>query len=165
MNLNNQHDNMFLNFSLIFDSQSENIDSTIVLSDENNNRIFLKQLANKKPRLTFKYSVLNCNVCVDEQLALLKKASEKIGSENIIILANYNSPRDLSQFVRMNQIDFKVFNLHNIEFTAVDKGLPYYFILDESFSLKLLFIPIKGDNSLVQLYFNKVSERYFQQVL
>jgi hypothetical protein len=162
MNLNIRMNNIFLNFSIMFDYQSFNIDSNTVLLDESDNIVFLKQLVDKKPKLIFKYSTLNCNVCVDEQISLLKEASKKIGSENIIILANYNSPKELSQFARMNQINFKVFNLRNVEFTAIDKGLPYYFILDESISLKLLFIPIKGDTFLTQKYFDKISGRYFQ---
>lgn len=115
----------------------------------------------KKPRLIFKYSTLNCNICVEEQVTLLKKASEKIGTENIMIITNYTSPLELSQFLRLNQIDFKVFNLQNMEFTVMDKNLPYYFILDEDFSLKNLFIPVKGDTALSQQYFIKVQERYF----
>lgn len=157
--LKNSIDVLFLNTSFMFEFQSDKIDKNIVLFDEKENKITLKQLVQNKPKLIFKYSDLNCNVCIDEQINLLKKASEKIGSENIIILANYNSPRELSQFIRMNQINFKVFNLRNTEFTSVDRSLPYYFILDESFSLNLLFIPIKGNTSLSQLYFNKVSEK------
>jgi hypothetical protein len=160
--LKNRDDVLLLNASLMFEFQSYKIDENVEIYDENEERITLIQLIQKKPKLIFKYSDLNCNVCIDEQINLLKKASEIIGSENIIILANYDSPRDLIQFRRMNQIDFKVLNLRDIEFTAVDKSLPYYFILDESLSLKLLYIPIKGDISLTQQYFEKINKRYFQ---
>jgi hypothetical protein len=158
----NHEDIFLLNYSLMYEFQGERIDNAIIFLDEDNNKISLKQLFNHKPRLIFKYSSLNCNVCVDEQITLLKKASEKIGSGNIMIITDYNSPRELSQFVRMNQIDFKVLNLRNMNLTMIDKRFPYYFILDESYSLKLLYIPIKGDTSITQKYFETVSERFFQ---
>ncbi|MCX6326527.1 MAG: redoxin domain-containing protein [Bacteroidia bacterium] len=152
---------LLLNTSLMFEYQSKRIDGNIIFLNEEDDIISIKQLAMNSPKLIFKYSALNCNVCIDEQISLLKKASKDIGSENIIIITDYDTPRELSQFIRMNQINFRVLNLQNMEFTLIDKSLPYYFILDESFSLKLLFIPIKGDTSLTQQYFNKISERYF----
>jgi hypothetical protein len=141
--------------------QSDRIDSNIVLFDENDNKITLKQLGVKKPKFIFKYSALNCNSCVDEQITLLKRASKKIGSENILIITDYNTPRELSQFVRLNQIDFRILNLRNIKLTTIDNNLPYYFIIDESYSLKQLFIPIKGNVLLTQQYLDKISEKYF----
>jgi hypothetical protein len=160
----NRNDILVLNTSLIFKFESEKIDENAILFDENGDPITLKQLIQKKPKLIFKYSDLNCNVCVDEQITLLKKVVTKIGSENIIIISNYNSIRELSQFVRMNQLDIKVYNMKDNRFFTIDSNLPYYFVLDESFSLKLLYIPIKGDALTVQQYFNKVGERFFYRI-
>jgi hypothetical protein len=154
--------NIFLlNFSLMCEFQSDLLDRNIVLTDENENYIKFNQLTKEKPKLIFKYSALNCNDCVDEQIVLLKKAAKKIGSENIVIITDYGTPRELTQFIRMNQISFKIYNLRNLKLTTIDNNLPYYFILDESYSLKLLFFPLKGDTLITQQYFNKINEKYF----
>lgn len=158
-----QNDDLLQSISLMFDYQYGSIDKNIFFLDENNNKISIKQVIRERPMLVFKYSTLSCNVCINEQISLLKKTSKEIGSENILILADYNSPRDLSRFLRMNQIDFRVLNQGGIELTTIDKRMPYYFILDVSLSLKNLYIPIQGDTSLTQHYFNKISERYFKE--
>lgn len=158
-----RNDDLLQSISLMFDYQYGSIDKNIVFQDGNNNKISIKQIVRERPMLVFKYSALSCNVCISEQISLLKKASKEVGSENILILTDYISPQDLSRFLRMNQIDFKVFNQSDIELTTIDKRLPYYFILDESLSSKHLFIPIKGDTSLTQKYFNTINEKYFKR--
>lgn len=161
--LNSRHNSWLLNYSITYHYQSLKIDGNHVLFDEKSNRINLLQLSEKGPILIFKYSALNCNVCVDEQISLLKKAAKDIGPGNITILTDYNTERELYQFIRMNQIDLQVFNSRNIELTEIDKSIPYYFILDNSYTLKLLFIPVTGDSLLTQQYFKKITERFFKK--
>jgi hypothetical protein len=132
--LENRIDNVLLNFSLMFEFQSVNIDRNAIFYDENDNKITLDQIIRKSPYLIFKYSALNCDVCVEEQISLLKGAMKLHGLNNILIITNYNSYTDLIKFKRMNQIDVEILNMKNTEFTPIDKSLPYYFILDESCS-------------------------------
>ena len=108
--LKSLHENLMQNISLIFENQYNSIDNDIIFLDENNNKSSIKQVILNSPKLVFNYSKLNCNICVDEQITILKKASKTIGLENILILTDYNSPRDLSRFIRLNQINFKVLN-------------------------------------------------------
>lgn len=159
--LKNKQEILFLNISLMFEYQSQKIDNKIILIDKSNNKINLYNILNKKPKLVFKFSTQNCNSCVDEQLGLLKILSRKIDSSNIIILGDFESPRALAQFNSMNMLEIKSYILQNNYFTSIDRSLPYYFILNENFSLESLFIPIKGDTSLTYNYFDKVSSRYF----
>lgn len=159
--LENRIDNILLNFSLIFEFQSLDIDPNTIFYDESDNIITLDQIVRRSPYLIFKYSVLNCDVCVEEQISLLKNAVKYNGLNNILIITNYNSNTDLYRFKRMNQIDMEILNMKNTEFTQIDKNLPYYFVLDESYSLKHFFVPIKGDTSLTKEYFNMVNKRYF----
>lgn len=157
----NHQASLLLNLSLTTEFQSNTIDKNIFLFDENERKVDFQQLVNGKPILIFKYSSLNCNVCVDEQISVLKQVSSKIGSNNIVLITDYNTPRELINFVRMNQIDFRIYNLRNVEFTSIDKSLPFYFLLDKSFTLKKLFIPIKDDILLTQIYLNTLLEKYF----
>lgn len=148
--------------ALMLEFQFRTIDSNVILYDENNIKTSLKQLCNKKPKLIFKYSTLNCNVCVDEQIKLLKKETEIIGVENVIIITDYKTTRELYQFRRMNQIDIKIYNLMNYEITRIDKNLPYYFVLNSNSSISQLFIPIKNENVFIFQYFKEINNRYFQ---
>jgi hypothetical protein len=159
LHLKNNSSKNLLNQLLMFDHQSESIKNDLFLFDERDYKISLKKLSNEKPRLIFKSSSRNCDECVDEQLGYLKVASENIGSENIIIITDHSTPRELVQFARVNQIEFKVLSIDTCQITSLDKGLPYFFVLDKSFSLKLFYIPLKGDSFLTQKYLMKVSER------
>ena len=163
-NFKQRSDNLLSYISSAMEFSEEKIDSDIVLLDENGNPLKLKNIVGRSPKLVFKYSDLSCETCVEEQMALLKKASEKIGPENIVILTNYDSPRKFSQFVRMNQVTFKVLNLQNSKLSSIDFVLPYYFILDNNFMLLQPFIPIRGEQYLTTKYFEKVSEKYFGRI-
>lgn len=151
-----------LNLSLTFELQSSKIDKNTVFFDENEKEIKIAQIVSRGPYLIFKYSNLNCEVCVDEQISLLKYAKELIGVTKILIITNYSSYGELSRFQRLNQLDdFKILNLKNNELTSVDKSFPYYFILDESYSLKQLYVPIRGDSLITKEYFNNSLKKYF----
>jgi hypothetical protein len=160
--LTNLQDINLLNTSLAYEFLSAPIDGNIKLFDLQNNSTALLRVVKNHPILIFKYSSLNCNVCVDEQITLLKKLGDKIGTENILILTNYNSPRELILYLRINQINIKVFNLNEVALTPIDKNVPYYFILDKDLLLKMLFIPTKGDINLTKQYFEKICYRFFK---
>ena len=141
--------------------QSMKIDRDLILYNTDGQIQELGKLVCQGPKLIFKYSKLNCDVCVDEQIILLKEFTEIIGSENVIIISDYDNPRELTQFVRMNQLDNEVLNLHDQEIIPFDKSLPYYFILSRHLTLQQLFIPLSGSRYLTKNYFNLILRSYF----
>jgi hypothetical protein len=159
-NIKDRMNNIMLDLSLIYEFDSEQIDYNTIIYDEDENQLSLNQLIQDSPILVFKYSQLHCDVCIDEQISLLKGAEELINENKIILLTNYSSKNDLARFKRVNQLNFKVFNLKNSELTEIDKSFPYYFILDKSFSLKKFFIPIKGDTLLTKDYYKSIKKLF-----
>lgn len=154
-------DNLLSNYLIMTEFQSMKIDRDLILYNTDGQIQELGKLVCQGPKLIFKYSKLNCDVCVDEQIILLKEFTEIIGSENVIIISDYDNPRELTQFVRMNQLDNEVPNLHDQEIIPFDKSLPYYFILSRHLTLQQLFIPLSGSRYLTKNYFNIILRSYF----
>lgn len=99
--LSNQRD-YFL--SLNFKSNGTFINKELSLKNHKGKEFVLNdELTSKK--LVFRYSELHCDVCVDEQVKSLKKYKEKIGNDNILILADYSNIKNLILFKRLNSIE------------------------------------------------------------
>lgn len=150
-----------LTIPLIYEFQSSKIDQNIFFLDEEEKKIPLSQIDLRTPKLVFKYSSLNCNTCVDEQIRLFKEISKKIGSENTLIITDYNTPRELTQFLRMNQIDNQILNLRSAKLTEIDNSLPYFFVLDTTYCLKELFVPLRDFPNSTLIYLNQIMKKYF----
>ncbi len=159
-------------------SLSANRDHFLRLSLKNNNTVLKKGLKviDEKgesfllrevlpfPKLIFRYSEIHCDVCVDQQIKTLKLFKEKIGSDNIIILANYKLLKNLILFKRLNALDLQVYKLSselNLELEKNDT--PYFFILDENNVANDFFIPIKEINNYTHRYLNLMFDKYFKK--
>jgi len=99
--------------TIFFQMESENkvIDGSIELRSESGDILKLSDLVSQKPKLILRYSELQCDMCIDHSLVYLKRIADSIGRKNILILASYNSMRDLAIFKRINSIDLPVFQI------------------------------------------------------
>lgn len=116
-----------------------------VLKNETDS-ISLSTLINKFGKiLVFRYSELNCMMCVDQELVELRKMIHE-NKMKIIIITTYGEMHDLFLFKRTNQlVDVDIYNIME-PFTNISiekNNIPYYFVLDSDFILKDLFIPNK----------------------
>jgi hypothetical protein len=127
-----------------------------------NKQTMFDNIINGKPKLFLRYSELNCHTCVDIQFEALKELGKKIGNENIILLASYKGDGDLNRFMRINKINFKVFNIENSGLPVEKANTPFYFIADGSGFAKLVFVPRKEYPKLYKKYLEIVSQRFFQ---
>ena len=73
--------------------------------------IFKKEVIGKNPKIILCYTEMQCNICWEKEVENLKALSNQIGKDKIIILASYSKPRDLSVLIRINEIEFPVYNL------------------------------------------------------
>lgn len=157
--LRDNNRNLLLINRLLSKLQNDKILNTLLL-DENGDTTKLIKLASETPKLIFKYSEINCETCIEEQFVLLKKITNKIGANNIIILAKYNSLRNLSKFIRINNIEYRVFNMLE-KLSSNDLDIPYYFILDRSQLIKHPYIPLAHYTEPVLEYYSEISSKYF----
>lgn len=141
-----QTQSLIINEHIRFINNNLNFKKEKFLFKNETDSISLSALVTKHDKLlVFRYSELNCMVCVDQELLELRK---KI-SENklkIIIITTYGEMHDLFLFKRTNQlIDVDIYNLKEsfVNLPIEKNNIPYYFVLDSSFILKDLFIPNK----------------------
>ena len=131
------------------------------LMKENGDSITLSNLVGKKPKLFFKYSELNCNVCVDAQLAFLKTFIKNYGEENLIMISSYKFHKTVYQFKILNNIRSEIYNINFLDPSIDNLNVPYYFILDDTYIPKMMFIPEKTFTEDTEAYFKKIQNMYF----
>lgn len=132
------------------------------LMKENGDSIVLSNLVGVKPKLVFKYSELNCNICVDAQLVFLKKFIENFGEENLIMISSYKFNNNIFRFKVLNKIENEIFNIDFMNSSLDNLNAPYYFILDNTFTPKMMFIPEKTFPEDTEAYFKKIQNMYFK---
>jgi len=133
------------------------------LADEKGKKYKIKEKLSTK-KLIFRYSELQCNLCVEKQIIYLKKYKDKIGIDNILILADYSNLRNLIIFKRVNSLDIPVYNLSKkMSLELEKKDLPYFFVVDNSLIAKDYFIPIKEIKNYTDNYLNTMYIKHFRK--
>jgi hypothetical protein len=115
---------------------------------------FIKKYV-RSTKLVFRYADVNCNTCVDSSMFKLKQLNALVRDTNIIILASYNSARDLYVWRRINNIKNPVFQIpyKSLGLKTEDLNEPYFFTLRKNSAVvQNLFIPSK--------MFGKASDTY-----
>jgi peroxiredoxin len=133
------------------------------VKDEENNELRLFDLI-KDTCLVFRYTDLNCDVCVEKSIEFINSYLEKIGTSNILVLSSYDNPRDLYTFKRLNKLKFKIYNLSNSKYLGLpidELNVPYFFILAPDGLINCLYIPEKSMPQQSASYFETVYARYF----
>lgn len=149
----------FLNLLLKFNDSKMN--NELMLTDEKGKTCKLTEKLNRK-KLIFRYSELQCNVCIEQQIASLKKYKNKIGTDNILILADYSNFRNLIVFKRINSLDIPIYNLSKkMPLERERINIPYFFIADNTLIAKDYFIPIKEIKNYTDNYLNTMYIKHF----
>ena len=132
------------------------LNKEIYLFTDENDSILLQDVFDKNESiLFFRYTELNCQICVDNEILLLKKWVAQ-SQTRLIILSSYESIRDLYLFVRTNQIPgLEIYNLKNqkLGLPLERFNTPYYFMSDSSLKAARLFIPEKSFPERSKVYF------------
>jgi hypothetical protein len=111
------------------------------------------------PKLIFFHSELSCNVCVEDNLALINDFCNDVGSANVLFLASYNNRRDLHLFRTLNQIASYVYNVKSVGLPAERLNLPFCFIINDGYKAESVFIPLVHDKNvtfIIYLIINKI---------
>jgi len=127
----------------------------MLVSDSNNKYIKIERLTNKK-KYIFHFDETNCFTCVEKYLPFLKKLSEKVGKDNVIILGSYEKSGNLFLTLRgYNLKNIPIYNLNPIYLRDTKIGginVPYIFEVDSLLQTKRFYIPEKTLPDLSILY-------------
>lgn len=148
-----------------YEYENTPIDDFEITDNEDNTYLF-SQLLNKKTsryKFVFVFSSLNCNSCVDFEISNIKSFSRLIGQDNIIILAQYESIRQLRAFLSTQDLTIPVYYVKNIPANVLEEeNLPFSFIINKNLTLEMIFIPIKEIYSHTEMYYKTIYKRFFE---
>jgi len=154
---------MLLN-NIYFQQESEGavMDGSLQIESESGEVFCLAELTSGKPLLFLRYSHLNCNLCVDHSLNYLKSIGDSIGPENVVILASYNTMRELALFKRVNQIRFPVYRIadNSLGIPAEKYSFPYIFMTNKSLTVTHFHIPDKDVPQLNKILLSVIPSRF-----
>jgi hypothetical protein len=140
------------------------INDTITVNNEFNDKRALHELFTRSPKVIIRFSELGCNLCIEEELSLIKEYVSKIGNKNIIILTNHSNVRRLLNFKISNNINFDIFSCNNIGIPFEKENRLFVFVSDSSLLIKNFFIPEKSFPKLSKEYYLTISKKYFSPI-
>lgn len=140
--------NTGLSVSIPFDVQGQ------LLESSNGSMLRLMDLAGSSPKVVFRISDRHCGECILAQLPFLKKLSDSIGKENVVILGSYLNFKNLKIFMTVNKLDYPYYNLPSEALSYLDiemQSSPYYFEMEKQ-KTGNIFLPEKELPELTDIY-------------
>ena len=144
------------------------IDEFEITDNENNTYYFSKILDDKtsKHKLVFFFSSYSCNSCIDSEIKNIKSYEHLIDQDNIIILAQYESIRQLRSFLSNQELTIPVYCVNSNSLNILDtENTPFYFLINSNMKMEMFFIPIKEIPSYSKMYYMTIYKRFFEKEL
>ncbi len=155
LNKNTQFITNFYNSLLLEDTKVESKTKLITVSLDT---LSLFEIADHS-MLFFIYSSFGCSPCIEKILQELNNVFSGSDLENVRIVVDYNSTRDVILFIQKNHIQFPVYTIPVDNSANLIKPFPYFALIDSTFSFKLVFIPITDDKATLNSYLNIVKSK------
>lgn len=160
-NLKNEVD-FFINKIKIENScNNYSLDENLLVVNINGDSIKVKEIITET-KLILRYSVLNCDACVNVELQNLKNliVESKVEKNKIILFVYYEKLGDLISTYRSLNIDISLYIIPQKKFNLEieEQNTPYYFIINPALSISNIFIPRKSYNQLTMHYLKSVYE-------
>lgn len=132
--------NLYIQYSM----EGKSLRDSTFITDINGNSKQLKDVIDSH-RLVLRFSDINCNTCVEQEINNLRKFFSSPKNKSIMILATYRSMADLLKFKRINAIEFELYTISENQLPLLGEQIsaPYMFVIDESLQVKFPFIPSK----------------------
>ncbi|HEX2933899.1 MAG TPA: hypothetical protein VHO72_00970, partial [Bacteroidales bacterium] len=110
----------------------------------------------------FYFTLGNCDLCIDAQISNILALSKKIGNENILIIVNGASIRDVVVFKNKYNIKFTIaVSNDHIGLPIENENVPFCLIIDKSFLAKDIFVPIKEFQEYNERYYKIIYKKYW----
>lgn len=114
-------------------------------------------------KLILTFSGTNCRTCIEAQSETLNAYKDSIGSNNVVVLVDYESDILMGRYIDVYDIKFKTFNISpELRDRIPDIGLPYYFVVnDKDMRINKMLVPLKEAPYITEKYFHSVRLNYF----
>ena len=132
---------------MIYDStlKAKNVNKNIeintycILTDANNCSVSLKEF---KGKLIFFFSQYNCMPCVSQQLQSIKDAEPHLNSNDLIIVSDFGTGKDLQILKNAKKFKFRVFRTTDRLFKneEIKFTVPLFLTFNEKFCTEDLFL-------------------------
>lgn len=139
------------------------LSDSLFLTDVNGLKVRLRDIINEN-KLILRYSELNCQTCIDEQIKNLNIYADSIGVDRILLFTNYETDVYMRRFKKLNKIKFAIYNMKaDANKLLKDIGLPYMFVLSPNKKMRVqyMYIPQKEIPILTSSYLNMVKGKFF----
>lgn len=148
-----------------FNSESKLLDLDQVVTNPQREEFTLRTLIGDSKKLVLKISDAHCNVCIDQELRLIKIANREAMEENIIIIAQFERFEKFYAFAKAKSLTSNVYfigkNFENIPID--DAGTPYAFLVKNDGLLDSVFAPSKDLPENSQHYYYFIFSEYFNK--
>ncbi len=143
------------------ESDGKVLNGDIILVTSDGEEMTLRQLVSNVPVLVFNYTKYSCKVCIEDELQRLSSFSAKIGSENIIIIGQFETARE--QYVMENTYGLKFYHFNESTFDLpVDSlDLAYMFVLNDQLQTNGVYLPIKEFSAMTDVYLSLVLSKFY----
>ena len=116
----------------------------------------------KAKTLVYRFSDRSCGTCVENDIMELKKLGSTIGSDNIIIISDYDNTRSLINFMSRFSMSFKCYNYQNKFALPIDHGSsmkesPFFLVISRNLEINFAHLSSE-DDKITGIYFNRVKE-------
>lgn len=151
-------------WQLKYEGNSINQNTKIVASDRS--IYYVKDLVSTQPKLIYRITEKSCDVCYDKITDKLNIASELIGWDNIIVIVPIKELRKTIAAFKEQGIKSQLFAVTEelaLNIPLENSTSPFFFIVNEDFRIRSLFIPHKNGAELTENYLYEMSEKYFKR--
>jgi len=129
----------------------------VVCGNNKKEEFSLSALIKKKPLLIYRYAIMECQPCFENELEELSDAFTDL-SEAVVILTSYHIMRAFYIFEGENNMDIPVYYINDDSFnwSVEDLHKPYFFILHSDMKVSNIYIPDKNFPELNKQYLEGV---------
>lgn len=122
----------------------------------------LKEIIGKR-KVVLRFSELNCQTCINEQVRLLVSYSDSIHANNVILLTTFQNIEYMKRFRKITKLKMDIYNLSpSLNRELIDIGIPYFIILDNASSrINNAFVTSRNDEEQTYIYLNHIKKAYF----
>lgn len=139
------------------------VDSSLTLRDVSDSVASLGSLTNNKRVLICRYSYIHCNSCVDSLLSLVNNFAHEVGYDKVLILSQYANRRDYVNFIRINKIKYKIYDVRDTLNVLDTYDQPYLFVLEDDMIANNFYIPRKEAPDYVRMYLSSIKNLLIQE--
>ena len=139
------------------------VEGNINAVDSSGRSFSLKDVFDKKKVVVYRISELNCMECIKAQFPFLKKLADKVGTDHVMLLSSFASPKSFKIFLQNLPFVIRAYNVPLERLSALpieSLNVPYFFESEYGSHFDYVFIPRKEMPELSEEYCAEVIRNF-----